>query len=67
MLYYHKLYKIDVNLSYIISLGRGISEMPEEEWHMSCFVADLHVTVLSRDRHGQSSAFPLRPQLTITP
>ena len=39
MLYYHKLYKIDVNLSYIISLGRGISEMPEEEWHMSCFVA----------------------------
>lgn len=39
MLYYHKLYKIYVNLSYIISFRRGISEMPEEEWHMSCFVA----------------------------
>lgn len=45
MLYHHNLsiismiYIIDGNPSCIISFRRGISEMPEEEWHMSCFVA----------------------------
>lgn len=39
--------------------SRGQPEIPEEEWHMSCLVADLHVTGPSRDSaRGNSPRFP---------